>query len=103
MTKYLMFCRASLSGDRETAWKIFNEWNNAVIRRIGMTVKGFDENIWNGQRSMSCGGTCSTRSVSEISGVVAGCVNCCAATGDATGVEGVMSVSRLATLPAWRG
>ena len=52
MTQYLMFCRASLFGDKETAWKIFNEWNNNVIRRIGRTVKGFDENIWKGQRSI---------------------------------------------------
>ena len=52
MTKYLMFCKARLFDDRETAWEIYKEWDTGIIRNYGKIVKGFDENIWNGQRSI---------------------------------------------------
>ena len=52
MTQYLMFCKARLFEDRETAWEICKAWDTRIIRDYGKIVKGFDENIWNGQRSI---------------------------------------------------
>lgn len=52
MTQYLMFCKASLFGDKETAWEIYKEWDTGIIRRYGANVKGFDELVWNGERAI---------------------------------------------------
>ena len=52
MTKYLMFCKASLFGDKETAWEIYKEWDIRIIRGYGANVKGFDEIVWNGERAI---------------------------------------------------
>ena len=51
MTQYLMFCKASLFGDKALAWKICNEWDTRILRDYGTVVTGFDELLWKGQRS----------------------------------------------------
>ena len=50
VVQYLEYSKAVLSGDRDTARKILNEYDPSVIRGLGQTIREFDGRRWNGQK-----------------------------------------------------
>lgn len=45
--QYIMYSKAILFGDLETAKKIMDSNNPTEVKRLGRTVKNFDQKIWN--------------------------------------------------------
>lgn len=50
--QYMMYCKAMCFQDTEIAQHILGTEDVAVIKALGRSVKGFDENHWNGVRQI---------------------------------------------------
>ena len=50
--QYMMYEKAELFGDRETAQKVLEITDAAQIKALGRQVKGYDDHLWNGCRQI---------------------------------------------------
>jgi ribA/ribD-fused uncharacterized protein len=48
--QYMMFSKAFLMGDNETAKKIVNEHNCRSLKNMGRAVEGFDQEVWDNNK-----------------------------------------------------
>ena len=56
MEQYMMYEKAELFGDRETAQKVLEITDAAQIKALGRQVKGYDDHLWNGCRQRRLSG-----------------------------------------------
>lgn len=50
--QYMMWCKATLFGDVDTATQILATDDVATIKELGRGVSGYDDNRWNGVRQL---------------------------------------------------
>ena len=53
MEQYMMYCKAVYLGDDTIAALILATDDVAEIKALGRRVSGYDENLWNGVRTIS--------------------------------------------------
>ena len=52
MEQYMMYCKATCFQDAEIARQILETEDVATIKALGRSVKGYDDNHWNGVRQI---------------------------------------------------
>lgn len=52
MEQYMMYCKATCFQDAEIAQQILETEDVATIKALGRSVKGYDDNHWNGVRQI---------------------------------------------------
>lgn len=52
LEQYMMWSKATLFGDKEIADKILAAENPSVIKELGRSVSGYNDNYWNGVRQI---------------------------------------------------